>query len=125
MGKATFQQQVNKENKTVHLSSSNEEGTLCPWRRANMAKLSKAYTGDDDKYSAPSTDDFECKFMLFLERGEQTYISDEDRHCAISIMLTGHARQFYSYSLKHKCLSLMKLEVAVKSRSLLLIKPKH
>lgn len=48
MGKATCQQQMDKDSKKVHLSNSNEEGTLRPWTQADIANIFKAHTGNDD-----------------------------------------------------------------------------
>lgn len=47
-------------------------------------------------YSKKTTDSFERKFMLFLERCDQADIPECNRHHAFSIMLIGHARHYYS-----------------------------
>lgn len=104
-------------NTGIHPAEQSDTASR-PLRRSNMANLFKAYSGDDDKYSGGTTDNFERKFLLFLERCDQADILNEDRNRAFSIMLTGHARQFYFDSLKRKNLSLVELEAAVKSRFL-------
>lgn len=58
-----------------------------------MANLFKALGNDVEKYSGSIPDNFERKFMLLLERGDQAEILEGDRHRAFSIMLTGHARR--------------------------------
>lgn len=91
-------------------------GVACTHRCGNMANLFKAYSGSEDKNSGLTTDKFESKFMLFLERCDLADIPEEDRHRAFSIILMGNARQFYSDSLKPQKLSLKSLELVVKSR---------
>lgn len=87
-----------------------------PPRNGNMANLFKAYSNDSDKYSGATTDNFERKFMLFLERCDQAAIPNDDRHRAFSIMLIGNARQYYFDNLKSESLDLSSLEKAIKMR---------
>lgn len=86
------------------------------WKRENMAKLFQAYTGNDDKYSGSTKDNFERKLMMFLERCEHADIHHFDRHRAFFIMLAGQARQYYFDALKTNNLSLVELETAFKVR---------
>lgn len=65
-----------------------------------MAKLFKPCHVDVDKYSGPTRDSYDQKFTLFLERCNQADILEENRHRALFIMLTGHARHYYSDCLK-------------------------
>lgn len=85
-------------------------------RPRQMANLLKAYGNDSDKYSGSTTDNFERKYMLFLERCNQADITKEDRHRAFSIMLIGNARQYYFDSLKPCNLNHKGFEDAMKSR---------
>lgn len=84
--------------------------------RGNMANMFKAYGSEVYKYSGSSTDNFERRFMLFLELCEQADISKEDRHRTFSIVLGGSARQYYFDFFKSKKLDLKAVEEEVKSR---------
>lgn len=93
-----------------------EDNSGKTWRRGSMANLFKAYGGEHDKFSGSTVDNFDRKFMLFVERCDQADIPAEDRHRAFSMMLTGHARQFYFDSVKKKNLDLDGLVSEIKSR---------
>lgn len=77
-----------------------------------------AYTGDNETYSEATRDNFERKFMLFLERCEKGDNLDEDLNRVFPVMLTGNARQFYFDFLKLRNVSLAELESEIKSRFL-------
>lgn len=54
--------------------------------------------------------------MLFLERCNQADIPECDRHRDFSIILIGHARQYYFDVLKRQHMTLGELEYTIKSR---------
>lgn len=60
-----------------------------------------------------TTENFEPKFMLFLEKSDQEDILDEDRKRNLLIMLMVHACKFYFDFLHLQDLCLVELEVLV------------
>lgn len=90
--------------------------TVMASRRGSMVNLLKAHLNNDDRYSGLVKDNLERNFMLFLERGVQADIPEEERRREFSIMLMGLASQLYFYSLMKKYLSIEEIEMAVKSR---------
>lgn len=73
------------------------------FRHSNTTHLSKAYSDLNAKYTGNPTDNFNQEFALFIKRGKQAKIDDEDdRRKAVSIMLTGDARKYYFQTLKPK-----------------------
>lgn len=78
--------------------------------------LFKAYFGDSEKYSGAIKDNFERKFVLFLEPCSQSDVSDEDCAQAFSIMLAGAARLFYLDVLRPKFWSLSDLAQSLKEQ---------
>lgn len=81
-----------------------------------ISNLFKAYTSDSDRYSGTTTDNFERKFMLLLDRCDQAGIKDEDRLTAFSIMLIGAAHTFYYDVLRPQNLKLTELSDHVRNR---------
>lgn len=105
------------ENHTVNFSSpvSSEKSTNCLLKEPNMAKVFKAHSGDDEKYSGFTKDKLERKFMHFLKRYEQADVPDDDWNGEFSIILTGDAWKYYFNVLKQYKLNLKELEMAIKS----------
>lgn len=106
----------NKASESKARPSEKSDAISHPFERSNMANLFEAYSGNDDKYSGGTANNFERKFLLFLERYDLADISSEDRHRAFSNMLSGHIGQFYFDSLKRNERSLDELEAVVKRR---------
>lgn len=76
----------------------------------------KVYTSDEDQCSGATTDNFNCKFRLFIERFLQADIPENDRRHAFSNMLSGHARLFFFDALYNKNLDLMALSRGITER---------
>lgn len=70
-----------------------------PSRQSIMAKLFKALFGYDGKYNRGTKDNFEHKFLLFMERYELADILQQDKKRAFKIVSTGNTWQFYFHSL--------------------------
>lgn len=86
------------------------------WKKNNMPSLFKAHSCDGYSYSGSNMDNFDRKFLFFLERFEQADVAEGDRHRAFSTMLTGHARQFYFDHLMREKLTHRDLDNAVRKR---------
>lgn len=72
--------------------------------RFSLQGMFKACSDNNDKYSGSPSENFNRKLALFEERCEQNEITGEQRIKAFSIMLCGHALQFFLDSLKGKSL---------------------
>lgn len=81
-----------------------------------MSNMFKAYTNDEESYSGATTDSFDRKVRLFIERCDQAKIPEGDLHHAFSIMLAGNARQSFFNTLSNKNMDLMALSKGVKER---------
>lgn len=65
-------------------------------RYFNTTHLFRAYSDSDDLYFGDYKDDFDQKYLPFLDRCNQAKIySDEDRLLVFPIMLTHHAKIYY------------------------------
>lgn len=84
------------------------------WKRGTMVSVFRVYTEDTDKNSGCTTENFERKFGLFMERCDQADSPDEDRHRAFSILLARHARRYCFDIIKSKKISSKTLEKAMK-----------
>lgn len=85
-------------------------------KRSNLTNLFKPYTGDYEKYSGVTKETFDRKYVLFLERCDQSDVTTDDHARAFSIMLTLNARQYYLDVLRSKNLSLDDLAKSMKDR---------
>lgn len=86
------------------------------FRSSYLGTLFKAYNNASDCYSGNTEDNFDRKFLLFLERCDQSGIPISERHRAFSIMLSSNARQYYFDHLQNKGLNLEELSSATKER---------
>lgn len=76
----------------------------------------KAYTKDGDRYSGTTTDNFDRKFQLFIERCDEVDISEEDGHRALSILLINNAFKLPSTSCHRKIRIFLSLAKGVRER---------
>lgn len=113
--------------KKAQVGSENEEhcenpvqqtysGRMATEKRGYLGSLFKAYSSDFDRCSGTTTDNFDRKNILILDRCDQADVFGNDRSRVFSIMLTANARQFYLDALRHKNLELEELVKAVKKR---------
>lgn len=97
-------------------SNSNQRSDSSPPHRSNISNLSKTYYNDKDRYSRLPTDNFDRKLCLFNERCDQSSVPENEKKRAVSIMLTGRARDFYFDNLQGKQLAFEEMIMKVKRR---------
>lgn len=108
--------EMNKGHDEKGSNRGDADSSSAQFRRGSLLNLFKAYKIDAERYSGGTTDNFEWKFVLLLERCDQADVNVQDRARAFSIMLTGNARQFYLDSLRDKNHDLDELVHTIKDR---------
>lgn len=71
-------------------------------KKAGYLGLFEAYSRDGEEYSGTINDDFEQKFVLFLERCDQSDVADDDRAQGFLIVLTKVACLYFLGVLRPK-----------------------
>lgn len=101
---------------TAPENRGDEENQNQTTRRCNLSSLFKAYSGNADRYSGSTTDNFERKFAIFHEKCDKSDITGEKRRKAFSIMLCSAASQYYFDHLQGKDLSLQEMAKRLSKR---------
>lgn len=99
-------------------STSHHHGTNISDASKAIANISKSYNRDEDRYNGKENDNFEHKVWIFKERCDQNAIDEVERSKAFSIMLYGHALQFYFDELQGKRLTVDQLCDGMRKRFL-------
>ena len=82
----------------------------------NFGNLVKTYT-TEDKYTGETDDDFQSKFIIFMDRCDQTGIdSDTDKVKAFSVMLRKTALDYFYRQVKNRATTIQSLQKAMTSR---------
>lgn len=93
--------------------SNNDKGLQ---HRSNMGNSIKAFLNDGGRYSSMIYDNFDRKYILYIDRGGQASIYKHDRQKSFSIRLIGTARQFYFESPMYKIFNLLSSSNAVEEQ---------
>lgn len=80
-----------------------------------MLNLNKVYDDDGERLFDSTMDNLDRKFMLFMKICDQAEMLEKNIHCAFSIILTWHTRQFVM-TFKKKHLNLDSLVESTKFR---------
>ena len=82
----------------------------------SFGNLVKTYV-PEDKYTGETDDDFQSKFIIFMDRCDQTGIdSDTDKVKAFSVMLRKTALDYFYRQVKNRATTIQSLQKAMTSR---------
>lgn len=100
------QPDTNAESHTSYHSTPQTIETYDESPHSSLQGISKAYSNNNDNYSASPSENFNWNLALFTEKCEQNDIYGDQRIQALSVLIRGHLLKFYLDSLKGKSQSI-------------------